>query len=102
MEIRKPYLTPSLTIEDLSTALSIPSWQVSQVINRAFGQNFFSFVNSHRVEEAKHRLSDPASNRLTILQILLDAGFNSKSTFNEAFRRHAGTTPREFRKACQG
>jgi AraC-like DNA-binding protein len=101
MASRKPHLTPSLTLEELSTELAIPSWQLSQIINRAFGQNFFSFVNGYRVEEAKCMLSDPASNGRTVLDILLEVGFNSKSAFNEAFRRHTGMTPREFKRASQ-
>jgi len=99
METEKPHLWPSLTLDDLAGAVSLPSWQLSQVINRGYGLNFFHFINQHRVHEAQVLLLDPASKRKTILQILHEAGFNSKSTFNEAFKRHAGMTPRTYRQS---
>jgi AraC-like DNA-binding protein len=102
MERQKPYLVPSLTIDDLSRHLAIPSWRLSQVINRSFRQNFFNFVNGYRIEEAKKMLTDPKTSRKTILQILLEVGFNSKSSFNSAFKKHTGMTPKEFRKLNHG
>lgn len=98
MRVKKPHLDPDLTLRSLSDEVSVPSWQLSQVINRVFNLNFFNFVNRYRVEEAKARLQDPARQRATILEILLDVGFNSKSTFNEAFKRHTGLTPSQFKK----
>lgn len=98
MEAEKPHLRPSLTLGDLSAGLGIPTWQLSQVINRIFHQNFFNFVNAYRIEEAKARLQNPALRQATILEILLDVGFNSKSTFNEAFKRHTGMTPSRFKQ----
>ncbi len=101
MDAEQPYLKPSLAIDDLAGMLAIPSWQLSRVINLSFAQNFFNFVNGYRIEHAKRRLADPASNHKTMLRILHDAGFNSKSTFNEAFKRHTGMTPSEFRNREQ-
>ena len=101
MKTQKPHLTPSLSIEELSEKLSIPSWHLSQVINEYFNQNFFNFINSYRVEEAKHRLKDPTSNSKTILEVVYEVGFNSKSTFNDVFKRTTGMTPSEFKKLNQ-
>ena len=98
MQSEKPHLRPSLTLGDLSEGLAVPTWQLSQVINRTFHQNFFNYVNGYRIEEAKARLQNPAHQRVTILEILLDVGFNSKSTFNEAFKRHTGMTPSRFKQ----
>jgi AraC-like DNA-binding protein len=70
---------------------------VSQILNQEFGQNFYEFVNHHRIQHAKAALlADPTK---TILEIALDSGFNSKSTFNAAFRDHVGCTPTTFRGA---
>jgi len=101
MQTQKPYLTPSLTIDDLSKELSIPSWQLSQVINTSFHQNFFHFINNYRIEEAKHLMTEPSNNKTTILEILYEVGFNSKSTFNDVFKKHTGMTPSEFKKSIQ-
>lgn len=101
MQSEEPHLRPELCIDDLATALSIPVWQLSRVINSVHRQNFFNFVNSRRVQVAQDLLSNPANNQKTILHILHASGFNSKSTFNDAFKRHAGMTPSQYRKQSQ-
>jgi AraC-like DNA-binding protein len=101
MRFEKPHLDPSLTVDELALKVSMPSWQLSRVLNSAFGKNFFHFINTHRVEEAKRQLRDPTHNAKTMLQILHEAGFNSKSTFNDAFKRHTGMTPSEYRRRTQ-
>ncbi|MCI0493559.1 AraC family transcriptional regulator [candidate division KSB1 bacterium] len=97
----KPYLIPSLTIEDLSEKLAIPTWQLSQVINYTYNQNFFNYINRYRIEEVKQKLQKAADNRKTILEILYETGFNSKSTFNQVFKKHTGMTPSEFKRMNQ-
>ena len=62
-----------------------------------FEKNFYDLINTHRVEEAKKRLID-SNNTKTILEILYEVGFNSKSVFNSAFKKNTGFTPTEFRK----
>jgi AraC-like DNA-binding protein len=98
MEAEKPYLCPSLTIDKLSQMLSIPRWHLSQVINEVFCQNFFTFVNSYRVEEAKRHLVGANPRPKTVSEVLYEVGFNSKSVFNEVFRRHTGLTPTQYRR----
>ncbi|OQX88263.1 hypothetical protein B6D60_02390 [candidate division KSB1 bacterium 4484_87] len=98
MKTDKPFLNHSLTIKELAERLNIPAYQLSQLINEHFGKNFFEFINSHRIEEAKQRLSDPKLSHYSILAIAYDAGFNSKSVFNTAFKKYTGMTPSEFRE----
>jgi len=98
MEIKKPYLTPSLTLNDLAEKLSIPARYLSQVINESLNQNFFDFINSYRIEEAKRYLMDHSNSKKTILEVLYEVGFNAKSTFNSVFKKHTGMTPSEFKK----
>jgi AraC-like DNA-binding protein len=93
----KPYLETELTLPRLSECLSMPQHDLSRVINESLNQNFFDFVNGYRVEEAKRLLVDPAKSAHTILDIALEAGFNSKTTFNGAFKKITGKTPSEFR-----
>jgi AraC-like DNA-binding protein len=94
---QKPHLIPQLTINHLSEKLKIHPKHLSQLINETFRQNFFDFINSYRIQEAKKHLSRSNQN-LNISRILHEAGFNSKAAFNRAFSRHAGMSPREFRK----
>lgn len=98
LEQEKPYLNPSLTINDLAEKLSIPSRQLSQVINDKLKQNFYDLINSYRINEAIEMFKNPSHNDKTILEILYDVGFNSKSSFNHIFKKKTGETPSQFRK----
>ena len=101
MESLKPYLNPALTLGDLARALKIPPHTVSQVLSLRLKENFYNFVNRYRIEESKRFLSDPSTQKKTILEILYEAGFNSKAAFNMAFKKHTGMTPTEYVRARQ-
>lgn len=98
MEQEKVYRNSELTLDDLARELDISSHNLTEVINRYIGKNFYDFVNTYRVENVKQQLRDPQSAEQTILAIGLDAGFNSKSTFNAVFKKRTGMTPSQFRK----
>ncbi len=91
------YLDPSLSLPNLSEKLDIAPCYVSQVINESFHQNFNDFVNKYRIEKSKELIAKYAHTQ-NISEIALEAGFNSKSTFNSAFKKHTGITPKEFKK----
>jgi AraC-like DNA-binding protein len=98
MEKEKPYTNADLDLRDLAAHLKVYPHYVTQVLNTLFNQNFYEFVNTYRVNEAKKQLED--SRRLTkvsILSIAYDCGFNSKSSFNRIFKQKTGMTPSEFR-----
>jgi AraC-like DNA-binding protein len=98
MQDKKPFLNPDLTIKDLSDELTIHPKFLSQVINSQFDQNFFDYINQYRVKEAQGIISDNSDEKMTILEILYEVGFNSKSSFNKAFKKYTGKTPTEFKK----
>lgn len=93
----KPYLNPSLTIKELAHELDTNSRDLSLLINKEIGQHFFDFVNCFRIEKAKQLLLSENIDH-TVQQIMYDVGFNSKSTFNSAFKKHTGMTPTQYRK----
>ena len=97
MQNRKPHLNPELTLAQLAEALNIQPKYLSQVINEKLGKNFFDFVNCYRIEEAKAKLVNPPDEKITVLEVLYDVGFNSKSSFNAAFKKATGMTPSQFR-----
>ena len=94
----KPYLNPEITIAEVSHRMNVSVRYLSQVINESLGKNFYDFINSYRIEEAKRQLITEADSKKTVLEVLYDSGFNSKSAFNSAFKKHTGFTPTEFRK----
>ncbi len=98
MEQEKPYLKNSLTLQDLSSLSNIPHHFLSQIINENLSKNFYDFVNSYRVEEAKRLLLSEAFENYTIISIGFEAGFNSKTTFYTVFKKVTGYTPSEFAK----
>jgi AraC-like DNA-binding protein len=98
MKEERPYIDGDLTLQKLAKALAMPPHHLSQIINEQLNQNFFDFINHHRIEEAKRMLIDPARKHYSILAISEEVGFNSKSAFNAAFKKHTDMTPSEFRK----
>ena len=101
MAVERPYLDPDLSLADLARRLKIAPVLLSQAVNVGMGKNFNDFVNHYRVEEFKQQAQNPANTHLSLLGIALDCGFNSKATFNRAFRKFTGTSPGEFLAAAQ-
>lgn len=97
MDEKKPYLREELTLQDLADELSISTHHLTMVLNIHFKQNFYTFINGYRVDDAKRKLADPDYRLHTILSIAFSSGFNSKTTFNDMFKRFTGKTPREYR-----
>ncbi|HSW60715.1 MAG TPA: AraC family transcriptional regulator [bacterium] len=98
VEKDKPYLDPELTVSTLGEKISLPRHIISQVINSGLKINFYSFINSYRIEEAKKMFENPAYKDKNIIEIAYLAGFTSKSHFNLSFKKATGLTPKEFRK----
>lgn len=92
----RPHLYSNLTVEQLARKLEVQPRELSRAINHGLGQNFFEFVSGYRVQEAKRQLGDAANND-SILQIMYESGFNSKSVFNTAFKKATGKTPSQYR-----
>jgi len=92
----KPFVNPTISLSEVAKLLSVHAPQLSQVINEKAKLNFNDFINSYRIELAKQILNSPEFNKLTIDAIAEKAGFNSKSPFYIAFKKHAGMTPKAF------
>lgn len=95
----KPHLEYELSLEELATKTGIPQHYLSQVVNERYEKNFFDFVNSFSLLEAKRLLSDKTLD-LRISEVMYDSGFNSKSTFNAVFKKSLGKTPSEYRRSA--
>lgn len=101
MRHEKSFLEPDLTLDMLADNMGLPSKELSMVINRHFGNNFYEFINHYRIEEAQRMLASPDYKHKTITEIYLDAGFNSKSVFNTFFKKLVGMTPSQYRQQIE-
>lgn len=95
---KKGYMNPELTLDVLSKTVNIPRHHISQAINLRLNINFNDYINVQRLENVKKELLNPAKQHYTIAAIAFESGFNSISTFNEAFRKNTSMTPSEYRK----
>lgn len=93
---------PQLSLRGLARRVGLSTREVSRLINDCERMHFFDFVNGYRTERAADLLIDPAWADHSILEIAHEAGFNSKSSFNAAFRKHRGVTPSAIRRTVTG
>ncbi|GAB3288983.1 helix-turn-helix domain-containing protein [Hymenobacter tenuis] len=96
LEQERLYLNPTLTLAELSAHTGLAPRLISFTVNAGFGQSFNEVVNRYRVEEVKRRLATPDVQRLTLLGIAFESGFNSKTTFNRIFKQFTGVAPRDW------
>lgn len=94
MRAHKWYSQPRLTLDQLSDLCGLSTRDISRSINLVAGVSFNDYVNSHRIEQIKFKILDENT---SITTLALDAGFSSKATFNQSFKKATGMTPSEFR-----
>lgn len=92
----KAYQNPTLTLLDVAQLMNMGPKRVSQIINQGFGMNFNDFVNLYRTQAVIDQIKSGNHTVYTLLGIAYECGFNSKSTFNRAFKKHTGFTPRAY------
>ena len=102
MVLKKPFLNPNLTLQQLASELEISTHYLSQIINEKFNLNFFDYINQFRVEEFKVKISDPKFENYSFLGIAFDCGFNSKSAFNRIFKKFTNLTPSQYKATFIG
>jgi AraC-like DNA-binding protein len=93
---KKLYENPRLTLSDIAKELETNSKVVSSVVNSGFQMNFNDFINHHRIEAVKRKLDTNEQSTITLLGIAYDCGFNSKATFNRAFKKSTSLSPKEY------
>ena len=98
MEQNKPYLESHITVERLANKLNVSPKLLSSTINNQLHVNFFELIGNYRVAEAKKRLADEELRQKSISEIMKSCGFNSKSVFNQAFKKSVGVTPSHYRQ----
>lgn len=97
MEANRYYEDPELNLNSLAEKVSMAPRELSKAINTVFKKSFNDFVNEYRVRDMVSKMQDPAYDNITLLGIAFEAGFNSKATFNRAFKQITGKAPAEFK-----
>jgi AraC-like DNA-binding protein len=92
----KNFVDPLISLERLAKNLKMSDKLLSQVINQATNYNFNDFINGYRIKYVQKLMEEDQSKK--ILELAYDAGFNSKTTFNTAFKKFTNLTPREYKK----
>ncbi|MBB1568833.1 MAG: AraC family transcriptional regulator [Capnocytophaga sp.] len=96
MATEKPYLEPKLSLAQLADSLGVLPNHLSQIINQYEGKNFYDFVNTYRVDEFIALAKKDTDKNFNLLGLAFEAGFNSKSSFNQVFKKIKGQTPSQF------
>ena len=96
MNDKQPYLDNDLTLDSLAKSIGLSSHHLSEILNQQANKNFYQFINEYRINFiCELILAKPDVN---ILDLAMEAGFSSKSTFNVVFKKIKGLTPSQYRK----
>ncbi|MGE5348565.1 MAG: helix-turn-helix domain-containing protein [Actinomycetota bacterium] len=95
------YFTNSLaSLSGLARQINESPHHVSQVINEKMNRNFFEMLAFYRVEHAKKLIRQDKQGKITVEELAELVGYNSKSSFNSAFKKYSSKTPSEYRKSA--
>lgn len=100
MDKEKAYTNPDITLESLATMLGVSRHQLSEYLNQHVEKSFYQYINEYRIKEVvklmgEYRLKNANPN---VLSLAFEVGFNSKSSFNQYFKKNTGRTPSEYLK----
>ena len=98
LDAGEAFREPDLTLTEWAGRLGTNRSVLSAAINQGFGMNFNDFVNARRAEAVIAGMREGRLQQVTLLALALECGFNSKSTFNRAFRKYTGLSPKEYLK----
>lgn len=93
----KIYLRNDLNLSKLAEVLQLSTHKVSYAINSVMATGYSDYVNKYRVEEVIRLLRSNVHEQYTLEAIGRMAGFRSLTTFNAAFKKQTGLTPKQFK-----
>ena len=96
IQTEKLYQNPELSLTEIAKKLETNTSVISKAVNQGFAMNFNDFINNYRVEAVKEMFANGEHKKSTLLGIAYDCGFNSKATFNRAFKKNTGFSPKDY------
>jgi AraC-like DNA-binding protein len=97
MQKDKLYKDPDLSVNSLAKQLEIKPYLISKSLSEILKKRFNDYVNEFRVKEVQSLLQDSNNSKFTLLSLAMEAGFNSKSSFNRAIKKQLGISPSELK-----
>ncbi|MBX9461295.1 MAG: helix-turn-helix domain-containing protein, partial [Brevundimonas sp.] len=102
-EVDRVHLDPELAFDRFVALMGAPDRTVRRLINQQLGfDHFRTFLNAHRMIEARRRLADPARRGDKLIAVAMDSGFSSLASFNRVFQEVESCSPGAFRQAALG
>ncbi|MBQ9357578.1 MAG: helix-turn-helix transcriptional regulator [Prevotella sp.] len=93
----RKFLDKDYSIDKLAKDVGTNTRYVSAVISVRLNENYSSYVNKYRIEEAVRILSNEENRRLSIIDVSDMVGFSNRQSFYAWFYRLKGITPRQFK-----
>ncbi len=93
----KIYKDQELSLNSLSEHLEIKPYLISKCLSEVINKRFNDFINEYRVKEVQYLIENPDNSKYTLLSLSMEAGFNSKSSFNRAIKKQLGISPSELK-----
>ncbi len=97
---RQSYLNTNLSLTSLARQMVIVPNHLSRAINGQTNNNFSEYINSYRIKHACDLLASASSANLSVMDVMLESGFTTKSNFNRAFKSATGMSPMAYKKQC--
>jgi putative ABC transport system permease protein len=91
------YEDPELSLSLLADKLDLSPHELSRIMNTILKKSFNDFINEYRVADVVQKMQDPAYDRITLLGMAYDSGFNSRTTFHRIFKKVTGKSPAEYK-----
>lgn len=101
LEGKKLYLDETLTLKKLSDSTEISEKKLSSFLNAHLKTKFTDYVNFYRVEAVKEKLRSEKYNKLTLVALSEECGFNSKASFYRIFKKHTGISPAQYKRSIK-
>jgi AraC-like DNA-binding protein len=95
----KPFRNQGFNLTDLSKSINVPEYHLHYIFRNIIKKPFVEFRNELRVAHVIQNLNKGMLDIVTIEAIGTDAGFNSRATFFNAFKKITGMTPTQYLKA---